>query len=101
MESKCEAIVKSLKKVMRESNVKVQINHVASMFQLFFAEKAVYDYASVKTADNAKYLSFHKNLLTQGVFLPPSQFETCFLSAVHSAEDLDNTVACFISALQQ
>jgi glutamate-1-semialdehyde 2,1-aminomutase len=100
MENKCEAIVKPLEKVIGESDLRLQINHVASMFQLFFTEKAVYDYASAKTADNAKYLKFHKNLLTQGVFLPPSQFETCFLSAVHSAEDLDKTVACFISALQ-
>ena len=100
MEEKCETIVKPLRKIIGESNLKLQINHIASMFQLFFAEKAVYDYASAKTADNAKYLRFHKNLLTQGVFLPPSQFETCFLSAVHSSEDLDRTVACFISALQ-
>jgi len=100
MESKCEAIVKPLEKVIGESDLRLQINHVASMFQLFFTEKAVYDYASVKTADNTKYLKFHSSLLTQGVFLPPSQFETCFLSAVHSAEDLDKTVACFISALQ-
>ena len=100
MESRCEAIVKPLKKVMHESDLELQINHIASMFQLFFTEKTVYDYASAKTADNAKYLGFHRSLLTQGVFLPPSQFETCFLSAVHSAEDLDKTVACFISALQ-
>jgi glutamate-1-semialdehyde 2,1-aminomutase len=101
MESKCETIVKPLRKIIGESNLKLQINHIASMFQLFFAEQAVYDYASAKTADNAKYLRFHKNLLTHGIFLPPSQFETCFLSAVHSDEDLDRTIACFISAFQQ
>jgi glutamate-1-semialdehyde 2,1-aminomutase len=94
MESKCDAIVRPLQKVIHESNLKLQINHIASMFQLFFTEQPVYDYASAKTADNAKYLKFHSSLLTQGVFLPPSQFETCFLSAVHSAEDLDKTVAC-------
>ena len=55
---------------------------------------------SVKTADNAKYLRFHKNLLTQGVFPPPSQFEACFLSAAHSAKDLDKTAASFTNALQ-
>jgi glutamate-1-semialdehyde 2,1-aminomutase len=100
MENKCEVLAKSLRELIRESGLKLQVNHIASMFQLFFTEKAVYDYVSVKTADNAKYLRSHKNLLTQGVFLPPSQFETCFLSAAHSAEDLDKTVACFISALQ-
>jgi len=101
MENKCKAIVKPLEKVIQDSHLKLQINHIASMFQLFFSEKAVYDYASAKTADSAKYLKFHKSLLTQGVFLPPSQFETCFLSAAHSVDDLDKTVACFISALQQ
>jgi glutamate-1-semialdehyde 2,1-aminomutase len=101
MENKCKKIVEPLEKVISDSNLKMQVNHVASMFQLFFTERAVFDYESVQTAENSKYLKFHKNLLTQGVFLPPSQFETCFLSAAHSADDLDKTTACFISATQQ
>jgi glutamate-1-semialdehyde 2,1-aminomutase len=100
MENKCKVIAEQLKKVIREANLKLQVNHIASMFQLFFTSKAVYDYASVKTADNTKYLSFHKSLLAQGVFLPPSQFETCFLSAVHSDDDLNKTIECFTNALQ-
>jgi glutamate-1-semialdehyde 2,1-aminomutase len=99
IENKCEALAKSLRNLIRESGLKLQVNHIASMFQLFFTEKAVYDYLSVKTADNAKYMRFHRSLLATGVFLPPSQFETCFLSAAHSPQDLEKTVACFISAL--
>jgi glutamate-1-semialdehyde 2,1-aminomutase len=100
MENKCGLIVKSVERLVHESNLKLQINHIASMFQLFFTESTVFDYASAKTADNAKYLRFHRNLLTQEIFLPPSQFETCFLSAMHSADDLDITVASLISSLQ-
>jgi glutamate-1-semialdehyde 2,1-aminomutase len=101
LENKCKAIMKPLEKVIQDSHLKLQVNHIASMFQLFFTDQSVYDYASVKTADNAKYLSFHKNLLTQGIFLPPSQFETCFLSVAHSNDDLGKTADCFINALQQ
>jgi len=101
MEKNCEAFVAPLKKAINESNLKVQVNHLASMFQLFFTETPVYDYATVKTSDTNKFMRYHAKLLAKGVFVPPSQFETCFLSASHSTEDLDTTVACLISTLQQ
>jgi glutamate-1-semialdehyde 2,1-aminomutase len=93
MEKKCEAIVKPLKKLIRESNVKAQINHLASMFQLFFTETPVYDYRTVKTADTSMFMRYHAKLLEKGVFVPPSQFETCFLSSEHSHQDIENTIA--------
>jgi glutamate-1-semialdehyde 2,1-aminomutase len=101
LENKCGEIVKPLEKMIQDSNLKLQINHIASMFQLFFTGETVFDYASVKTADNKKYMEFHRRLLTQGIFLPPSQYETCFLSAAHSVADLKKTVDCFLGALQQ
>ncbi|MEM4733562.1 MAG: glutamate-1-semialdehyde 2,1-aminomutase [Candidatus Bathyarchaeia archaeon] len=98
--NKCRAIVELLKAAIEDFHLKLQVNSVASMFQLFFAEKPVYDYATVRLADNSRYLRFHADLLKRGVFLPPSQFETCFLSAAHSEEDLADTVASFVNALQ-
>jgi glutamate-1-semialdehyde 2,1-aminomutase len=100
LESKCETIVKSLKEVISDFKLNMQINHIASMFQLFFTGETVKDYASAKTASNAAYLGFHKSLLKQGIFFPPSQFETCFLSVAHSTGDLDRTNACIKIALQ-
>lgn len=98
---KCRAIVEPLKDYAVESRFAFQVNHVASMFQLFFTEKAVYDYASVKTADAAAYMRFHSALLSKGVFFPPSQFETCFVSAAHSSVDLEKTAEHIISALER
>jgi glutamate-1-semialdehyde 2,1-aminomutase len=92
MEEKCEALVKPLTKTIHESNAKVQINHLSSMFQLFFTETPVYDYATVKTADTAMFMKYHAKLLERGVFVPPSQFETCFLSSEHSQQDIENTI---------
>jgi glutamate-1-semialdehyde 2,1-aminomutase len=101
LEEKCESVVKPLQKLIRESDLKLQINHVASMFQVFFTQTQVTNYATVKTADNAKFMSCHAKLLDKGVFVPPSQFETCFLSSAHSHEDLEKTVGCFLDVLRQ
>jgi len=100
LEKKCERIVKSLEGLSKELSVLMQVNHVASMFQMFLTDKPVYDYASAKKADSKRFLELHKRLLEQGVFLPPSQFETCFLSSVHTARDIDRTAQGFAYALQ-
>lgn len=96
---KCMSIVKPLLKLIQEFNLKIQVHHVASMFQVFFTETPVTDYATVKTADNAKFLKYHAKLLETGVFVPPSQFETCFLSSAHSADDIKTTVETLYAAL--
>jgi glutamate-1-semialdehyde 2,1-aminomutase len=101
LEEKCEFVVKPLQKIVHESDLKLQINHVASMFQVFFTQTPVTDYKTVKTADNAKFMRYHAKLLENGVFVPPSQFETCFLSSAHSHEDLEKTVGCFSDVLRQ
>lgn len=101
MQTKCGKIVKSLKKALDELGLELQINSIASMFQLFFTEQPVCDYASAKKADNSKYMEFHKKLLEQGIFLPPSQYETCFLSAAHTSDDIDKTVKGFETALRR
>ena len=101
MEDKCEAIVKPLNETVSALGSGVQVNHIGSMFQLFFTDKPVFDYASTKASSNQKFLAFHAKLLRKGVFLPASQFETCFLSEAHSPEDLAKTVECFSGALRQ
>ena len=88
-------------KLVQEAGLRVQINHIASMFQLFFTDRAVVDYASAKAADNDLFLRFHGELLRKGIFLAPSQYETCFLSLAHSDRDLERTVDCFSDLIQQ
>ena len=99
MESKCNEIVKQLQKARDEFNLKLQISHIASMFQAFFTDSQIYDYKTVKTADSAKFLAYHAKLLQNGIFLPPSQYETCFLSYQHSNEDIEKTGGLFHSIL--
>jgi glutamate-1-semialdehyde 2,1-aminomutase len=100
MEEKCGKLVKPLGKIIEELGLGFQMNHIASMFQLFFADKPICDYASVMKADNHKYMEFHRKLLKHGVFLPPSQYETCFFSSAHTEEDIERTVRNMESVFQ-
>jgi glutamate-1-semialdehyde 2,1-aminomutase len=76
-----------------EMGLNYTLNRVGSMFTLFFTESAVTDFDSAKTSDNAKFAAYFSAMLDAGIYLPPSQFEACFVSIAHKKEDLDKTVA--------
>lgn len=101
MENKCQAIVNPIIALIKDLHLKLHINYVGSMFQIFFTQAPVTDYASVKTADKDKFMIYHARLLEKGIFIPPSQFETCFISAAHSSADLNCTINCISNALEQ
>jgi glutamate-1-semialdehyde 2,1-aminomutase len=69
------------------------------MFTLFFTEDEVYDYTSAKKADVGKYAKYFQGMLQAGVWLPPSQFEACFVSLAHTTKDLKKTLEAAASAL--
>ena len=71
----------------------VTTNRVGSMFTFFFTPEPVTDYSSAKRSDTARFGRFFRAMLEQGIYLPPSQFEAAFLSAAHTTEDIEHTVA--------
>jgi len=101
LESKTSSIVKALRELKEEKDYGLQINHISSMFQIFFTSNTVYDYRSAKTADVARFKSYHEKLLKKGIFIPPSQFEACFVSEAHTKQDIDKTIETITFALDQ
>ena len=87
----CEAIAKSGRPA--------QFTRVGSMFTLFFTDQIVRDFTSAKTCDTQRFNRFFHSMLEQGIYLPPSQFEAAFFSAVHSDADIDRTVQTVQKAL--
>ncbi|MCW4028839.1 MAG: glutamate-1-semialdehyde 2,1-aminomutase [Candidatus Bathyarchaeota archaeon] len=77
----------------------VKVYSVASLYQIFFANTNVIDYACAKHSDAAMFDAYFHELLKQGVFIPPSQYETCFVSAAHTEDDLKFTKNAFAQAL--
>jgi glutamate-1-semialdehyde 2,1-aminomutase len=71
--------------------VGITVNRVGAMFTWFFTDQPVTDWDSAKRADTGKFAMFHRSMLEQGIYLPPSQFEAAFVSAAHTDEDVRKT----------
>jgi glutamate-1-semialdehyde 2,1-aminomutase len=70
----------------------VAVSRVGSLTTVFFGIDTPYDAATAMAADRDGYARFFGSMLDAGVLLPPSQFEAWFLSAAHSAEDIETTL---------
>ena len=77
----------------------VRVNRVGSMFTVFFTEKDVVDFDTAKSCDTRRFNAYFESMLRQGVYLPPSQFEAAFISAAHTVEDVDKTIAAARAAM--
>ena len=81
--------------------VKVQDSFVryGSLFKLFFRGEAPRNYLEAKDSDTERYGRFWKGMLSRGIFLPPSQFETNFLSVAHTDEDIEKIAGAYAECL--
>jgi len=89
-----------LVRTAHDAGVPLTLNRVGSMLTAFFASGPVEDYTAARRADTAKFARFFRALLDRGIYWPPSQFECAMLSAAHSYEDVECTVAAASEALR-
>jgi glutamate-1-semialdehyde 2,1-aminomutase len=97
----CDTIVQGINDALEEFNLDLVLNSIGSMYQLFFAVGTVNDASTAKKADLFLFKMMYDELLKSGVFVPPSQFETCFISYSHSEEDTDITIESYFNALRK
>lgn len=95
LEKKTTYLTERISESAEEQGIPVSINRATGMLTVFFTESPVRDYASAKTSDTKRFAKFFVEMLEQGIYLPPSQFEAWFLSLAHTQKDLDKTAeAC-------
>jgi len=92
MNLKGEKLRKGINDILEENNLNYQAVGLSSMFQIYFTKKDVWNYEDAKTAQIDKFTHYFHSLLNNGIFIPPSQFECCFLSIMHSDNDIQNTL---------
>ena len=100
LEKKSAQLRNGIVEAAKEAHVNVQLNQVASMMGMFFTNEPVIDYTSAKSSDTGTYTAVFNSMLEQGVYLPPSAFETIFLSAAHTQRDITKTVKAWAVAFQ-
>src|ERR1051325_5284793 len=95
-----ERLCRGLADAASEAGVQTVTNRVGSMWTSFFTDEPVTDWATASKSDRTLYGKFFHAMLTQGVYLAPSQFEAGFISIAHTDELLDKTVEAARKALK-
>jgi len=93
-------LVFGLRAELADAGIPAQINAVGSLSTVFFTPGPVRNYADAKRSDTKLYAKFFREMLDRGIFLAPSQFEAAFVSAVHTSQDIDRTLAAAHESLQ-
>jgi len=99
LESLGRRLEAGIKDALAASGVPARLHRVGSAFTLFFCAEPVSDFASAKRADTRRYARFFHEMLDRGMYLPPAQLETGFISLAHQDDDIDAFVAASREAL--
>ncbi len=90
---KTEYLHKGLDEVLSMKKMDYQINRFGSMISVHFTDTPVVDFTTSAKGNNDMFKKYFHGMLEQGVYLPPSAFESYFLNDALSYEDLDATIA--------
>jgi glutamate-1-semialdehyde 2,1-aminomutase len=101
LEGKASLLEKGIADAVNDLGIPIDISRVGSIITTFFTSKPVFDYESAKLADTELYGRFFHQMLEEGIYLPPSQFEAAFVSLAHSDEDIERTVESVRKALKK
>jgi glutamate-1-semialdehyde 2,1-aminomutase len=96
----CDSIVRGIRDVSTDRGLDFLLTSIGSMFHLSIIREDRND-EDLRKVDPRVFSLMYSELLNQGVFIPPSQFETCFVSYSHNEEDIDQTIESYSNALQK
>lgn len=100
LEDKALCLEEGLKENIKSLGLKAAFNRVGSMLCMFFTDQEVMDFQSATTSDPKKFAHYFEEMLKQGVYMAPSQFEAAFISMAHTKEDIDLTIEKSYRALK-
>lgn len=83
---------RGIAEVLEQQNVTHQLNQKGSMMSLHFTDTPVTDFASAAKGNNESFKKYFHGMLAEGVYLPPSAFETWFITDALTYQDIDKTI---------
>ena len=93
LETTTRQVAEGIGDILRGGEVPHQINQIGSMMSVHFCENAVVDFPTAAAGNNNLFKKYFHAMLERGVYLPPSPFESWFVSAAHSLQDVHQTLA--------
>jgi len=101
LEKKSDTLCRGYRNNAESLGVAAHFTRVGAMFSMFFTDREVTDYDSVKTCDTGLFQRYFNALLEEGIYIAPSQFEAGFMSLAHSDEDIQLTIEASQRALKK
>ena len=101
IENRTATLVGGLQKIAGELGVPFVAAHAGSMWGFFFSDQPVVNYSDAKASDVALFRLFFHAALDRGVYLAPSAFESCFMSAAHGDDEISIALASLGEAMEQ
>jgi glutamate-1-semialdehyde 2,1-aminomutase len=93
LEATTKKLANGILEAGKKHNLKLTVNQVGSMFTIFFTDQPVTDFLSAKSSNLQQFGSFFRNMLENGVYLAPSQFEALFVSSSLTDEILGEVIS--------
>ncbi len=100
LNEKAGQFIQALEGEAHEAEGAIRVQSIGSMFTVFFRSDPVVDFGTASGCDLDRFGAFHRAMLSQGVYWPPSQFETCFVSEAHGEEEFARTLEAARKAFQ-
>lgn len=101
LEEKTTYLYSGLKDVFAEQDVSAQLNHVGSMMSVYFTDTEVTDFETANTTNQELFKIFFHEMLENGIYLPPSPFESFFLANSLTEEHLDQTIEAASQSIEK
>ena len=100
-ERKAERLGEGLSKAAAKYNIPHTVNRAGSMVGFFFTDEDVINFETASSSNLDHFTHYFKEMLAQGISIPPSQFEGLFLSTAHTEHDIDETIAAAEAAFSK
>jgi len=101
LEIRTEELVAAIKSAATRNSIEVVIPTLGSVFAVIFANNEIRDFDDVMKTDQDKYVKVFHELMTHGVYIPPSPYEVSFLSVAHHDESVAKTIAAWEKAFEE
>lgn len=101
LERTTKELVSGFENIISSKGYPLSVSQIGSMFCVFFRKETPHSWHEVSECDTKAFAKYFTAMLDKGVYVPPSQFEACFVSTAHSKEDVQETINAFELSLRE
>ena len=93
LEKRTGELVKKTEELIEKYGIKATVNHIGSLYTIFFSDKKVKNLEDAIATDDKAYNTYFSVMLEDGIIVPPSKYEAHFISWAHNDEDFEKLIA--------